>query len=337
MLGYVEEMGGHKETKQQGRALASRLRLSDGILAAGQHDLGYNGGKPVRLRVLDSPKPPCASMYFKQESGEAIKKAELKPGQHRPQGRKFYLHAWAADPDGRVPFETKLTDRELRPDGRKANDYPGGWTQFSEATLLRKDLTYYFDVRFDNLKKEELQLLIYSLSPADAGRKFWHKLGMGKSIGLGSVEIEPVGMFLVERQKRYSIAGLGQTRYSQAWVKPGEDRAQWPPCYDQEVAAQFTNDEAVSLAKLVKANREVMDRDIRAALEAIGNPALVTKPVHVPASSAYQEKETFEWFKTNEDTKRPRHRDEPDHRQQLKPLDNQSSSLPTLKGGPAEE
>ena len=330
MLGYVEEKGGHKEVKRPVHALASRLRFSDGILAAGQQDIWYNGGKPVKLRVLDSPKPPCASMYFKQDSRKAIKKAELTPGRHKPQGRKFYLHAWT-DPQRLAPFETTLTDDIVRPNGAKPGETSGGWKQFSEATLLRKNLTYYFDVRFDNLKKEELQLLIYSLRPGNDIRKFWHKLGMGKPIGLGSVEIEPVGLFLVERQKRYALAGLAQARYTRGWVKPGEGREQWPPCYDQEAAAQFTNDETVSPARLSRANWEAMDPDIRTALETIGNPDLVTRPVHVPASLAYQEKETFAWFKTNEDTKDPRG-DEPDRRQQLEALHRRTDKLPVLNG-----
>ena len=47
--------------------------------------------------------------------------------------------------------------------------------------LVPANLVFIFRIRFDNLSRRELSLLLYSLRPAEL---FRHKLGMGKSIGL---------------------------------------------------------------------------------------------------------------------------------------------------------
>ena len=82
-----------------------------------------------------------------------------------------------------------------------------------KATLspLRQNLEFVFDVSFDNLNRDELALLIWSLKPTP---KFRHRLGMAKPLGLGSVDVQPLALFFVYRPKRYSGEGiLSENRY----------------------------------------------------------------------------------------------------------------------------
>ncbi|MBK6744816.1 MAG: hypothetical protein IPG66_18425 [Hydrogenophilales bacterium] len=73
----------------------------------------------------------------------------------------------------------------------------------------RKDFHFHLD--FENLSEWELGALCYALQPS---LDYRHKLGMGKPLGLGSIHIEPVGMFLVNRVKRYLSPS---SRYTTVW------------------------------------------------------------------------------------------------------------------------
>ena len=81
-------------------------------------------------------------------------------------GRKFYIHhPWSVDKIKEIVINEN--NRTIQPVG--------------------KDNVFEFDVRFDNLRKWELGLLVYALELED---NFSHKLGMGKALGLGSVQIK---------------------------------------------------------------------------------------------------------------------------------------------------
>ncbi len=54
-------------------------------------------------------------------------------------------------------------------------------------------------IRFENLSQAEIGALLFSL---DLPGGCYHKLGMGKPLGLGSVKITP-RLFLSDRKKRY--------------------------------------------------------------------------------------------------------------------------------------
>lgn len=92
-------------------------------------------------------------------------------------GRKFYIHhPWSVD---------KIKETVINENNRTIQ--PVG-----------KDNVFEFDVRFDNLRKWELGLLIYALELED---NLAHKLGMGKALGLGSVQIKTESMLLKDDLK----------------------------------------------------------------------------------------------------------------------------------------
>jgi len=92
-------------------------------------------------------------------------------------GRKFYIHhPWSVD---------KIKEAIINENNRTIQ--PVG-----------KDNVFEFDVRFDNLRKWELGLLVYALELED---NLAHKLGMGKALGLGSVQIKTESMLLKDDLK----------------------------------------------------------------------------------------------------------------------------------------
>ncbi len=111
-----------------------------------------------------------------------------------PHGRKFYL---LHKIDARN-YEKKLNDS----DDRK-----------SKCELIDKEQTFFFHIDFDNLSHAELTLLIHALQP-DAD--FHHRIGLGKSLGLGIVTVNICDLFINDPKQRYTqLTGTKYHRYQQ--------------------------------------------------------------------------------------------------------------------------
>jgi CRISPR-associated protein (TIGR03986 family) len=195
VFGIVEEKDGKELTG--GLRLKSRVRFSHG-LAEGT----VSQGATIPLKELSSPKPPSPALYFRPRVGQSnqfIRKFLLNPTDHKPQGRKFYLHNRDAINGNVQPW--KHGGKALA-EQRQVEIAP--WT---------KGL-WKFEIRFDNLDDKELGMLLYALQPT---AEFRHKIGMGKPIGLGSIRISIKSVDLVERQDRYSASGWNAPRFS---IKP---------------------------------------------------------------------------------------------------------------------
>jgi CRISPR-associated protein (TIGR03986 family) len=195
LLGFADDV---PEELPSGLALASRVGFADALPASGDRNSLLL--PQVVLKILGSPKPPCPAFYFRPKTGSNyIEKSQLNSNDHKPQGRKWYLHA-RPDP-GAAPWASG-----------KPND-PKTKGQKSKVTPIKAGTSFYFHVDFDNLSPLELGLLLFALEPDPS---FHHKIGMGKPLGLGSVKIEVIGYFPVDRIARYSVAGLRAERYQPA-------------------------------------------------------------------------------------------------------------------------
>jgi CRISPR-associated protein (TIGR03986 family) len=332
LFGFVQKDNKDEKTSDAGRALAGRVQVSFGKLAQ-PHPHPYYEGR-VLLKSLLSPKLPCPSMYFKpaphSNPDNYITKPELSPLKHRPQGRKMYLH----HPDNEKKEEnqkTKITRNDKVRGQWESRDAENRETRKlkSFATPIRKDLQFYFHLDFNNLDDFELGLLFYALRPYD---KFRHKLGMGKAIGLGTVQIDPVGLFLIDRNQRYRVDDIFQgQRYHQVWVAENAERGQWPEeIYGREKKAEIKASPP-SWTDLREKFIETMIPAIKKAVELLGDPAKVVAVVHTPqicdkagnpkVNDPEMERESFKWFVANEK----------ESRQMLTPLTEKSDKLPTLK------
>ncbi|MBI1763954.1 MAG: TIGR03986 family CRISPR-associated RAMP protein [Acidobacteria bacterium] len=305
LFGFVEDQKTGSE--ESAIALGSRIYFSHGKTNAGDDCLL----SPVILRILDSPKPPSPALYFKRKAGNNrhISKGELNSQIHIPQGRKFYLHHRPQDINAKA-WETRNSERNQ---------------QKTKITPIKAQTEFYFHVDFDNLSTREFGLLLYTLKPTP---EFRHKLGMGKSLGLGAVNIEPVGFFRINRHARYSPAGLFAPRYSECWLAANAQQQDWPDMYAGERTVTAT---PLAIEPLRQAFRTSMNQDIRQALELIGNPAsirhrVVTPLVSVNGREADAEQETFLWFVANDR--------QHGQRECLQPLNAQSSEMPALRSLP---
>ena len=300
--GNVEDS---REEKESVLSFAGRLRFSFGILE-GDEEEPYQ--PEVLLKILDSPKPPCPSLYFKPKNrpaGRFIAKKRLNPNDHIPQGRKFYLHRYSGATES---WRTRYTE------GEEAN-----LKQKSYISPLKSGLTFCFHIDFDNLSRRELSLLCYALNPSDDYR---HKIGMGKSIGLGRIRIVPEGLFIVDRMQRYREEDIfSSNRYHKSWIRDASNEL--PEAYIRE--KQTATFGGMSSPEVLRNEfADSMDKDIQKAIELIGSPENVKYPIHTPQLLGLNiEKETFSWFVENEEKEK----------YFLKPINKDSEELPTLGKG----
>jgi CRISPR-associated protein (TIGR03986 family) len=179
LFGFVQAGEKKKEGVDDDRlALAGKVRVSFGITSEDKYyyktkENGFGEDGYVPLKILATPKPPCPAMYFKKKNGatEYISKSALNINDDEPQGRKMYLHKKEGD-NGEVngksgPWETK--------DPKDKN-----YKQKALIRPIKKGVTFYFHIDFDNLNEWELGLLCYAVKPSES---FHHKIGMGKPLG----------------------------------------------------------------------------------------------------------------------------------------------------------
>lgn len=238
----------------------------------------------VTLKILSSPKPPSPSFYLQPRRGptRAISKAELAqaPDQFQWRGRKAYLHA-LRDADRRV----RPLDSQGRPDPAGRPPWQTEDPKDAKTALQKVRVTpfavgnrFEFSLRFANLSREELESLCAALRPAP---KFEHKIGIGKPIGLGSVQLEFISLKLSDRHARYRQADFSAASTTLA---SGESA---------ELAQRLAQ---AHLSRLQKTDPAVLR-----ALRIIGDPSQVKYPVHYPQEADGSiESENYRWFVTND-------------------------------------
>ena len=282
-----------KPKPPQTLALASRIQFTAALPEPGKSlDLLPR----ITRKILDSPKLPSPSMYFRTKTGPAsyVSKESLTPEKHKGQGRKVYLHHKLAPRD--EPWRT------LRPTEDR--------DQKAEIRPIATGQELFFDITFDNLSDQEYGLLLYALSPDDA---FQHKIGMGKALGLGSIKVTIQHVQSVNRQARYSsVDALDQPRSTAdtTWT---------------QVLQTFRATVPRPIANALKLLGQPPTDGFR-----------VLQPVLEGQDTGDAlEKETFRWFVANDNPDGWKDRttglEVPQMKQFLHPLDT-ATTLPTLEG-----
>jgi len=207
LFGRVDEKGG------SGEAFASRVRFCDAKAVGNRPDWFEAILVP---RVLSSPKPTAFAHYLVQDGRLAADQLRTYVREDRDEttirGHKLYWHRW--DPEVGLRAVTWVDPRTGSPDGygqklaqmRAASAGQQGTvgdTQCTVMTPVKAGVRFVGQIRFDNLRPEELGALLAALRLPEGCA---HKLGMGKPLGLGSVRIESRVRFL-DPVARYAAWG----------------------------------------------------------------------------------------------------------------------------------
>ena len=181
---------------ESGNARSSRLQFRD----AKPLDAGPYFGEVTAMAILGSPKISATEFYMQDpDKNSSIfnydykstrqQLREIKNVQIR--GRKYYWHhSWGEN----YPIENEPTDKPKL---------------FQIVRPVKPGLEFGFTVAFERLTLTELQKLVYALQLQDGHA---HKIGHGKPIGYGSVQIsidfenEEINTGkVIEKSKVYSL------------------------------------------------------------------------------------------------------------------------------------
>lgn len=157
---------------------AGRVQFEDAILLSNQNDIQT---QEIKL-ILSDPKPTSFQLYLEQDSRN-IKQLKHWNNDVKIRGHKLYWH------------------RDISKNKRLFTQFEQ--SKFSKVVTELKpiinSLEFKGRVRFQNLSKEELGALLFVL---ELPENHYHKIGMGKPFGLGSIEIIPK-LYLSNRISRY--------------------------------------------------------------------------------------------------------------------------------------
>ena len=192
-FGWVEQrQDDAKDQKSKPGAYAGRLRFSHASI-----DPDTDTACPEqRLAVLGSPNPTTSRFYLfnanrRPEDGRSDESAgyDGNGGTNLLRGRKVYRHH---KPTAKVLGSEICSDQN-----RSIVDAAGIGAQFE------------FDIHFENLAEAELGALLWAIEMGDKG---YHRLGYGKPLGLGSMEIAVREIKRTHALARYtSLHSSGQT------------------------------------------------------------------------------------------------------------------------------
>ena len=252
-------------------AYAGRVRFSNATLIDDRA-----GTLPeVTLAILSTPKPTTTRFYLRPLKGKP--QAGLNDdiagydGPNRLRGRKFYRPHRVARP------EEYLRHRDAGSHGKDDQNR-------TLHNVRQPGNRFRFTVDFENLSSVELGALLWSLELREGERQGYHRLGMAKPLGFGSVKIEIAALELLNMEIRYqALENDGCTPDAMA------TKTQWVDAFRRAMEDAYEVPRS-HFAKLINVN------DLFALL---GEPPDL--PIHYPRTSREPSAEgkNFEWFMGN--------------------------------------
>ena len=198
LIDLAESIFGSIPNQKRKSGWSGRVFFTDAVCEPNQSSVWDSG--VVIPKILSSPKPTTFQHYLTQQEPDPV-----DSGKRTRDGRikwELRLDHYASPP----PHPTTLRGHKLywhkgaRPDF--AEPEPVNWqqdTQHTQIKPVRPGVRFRFRVYFENLSEVELGALLWVL---DLPEKHYHKIGMGKPLGLGAVEIRS-RLILTDRQARY--------------------------------------------------------------------------------------------------------------------------------------
>ena len=180
---FTEAVFGWVEDKKNGpdKQYAGRVFFSDAHIKQKEEDYWLKK-QPVIPHTLSTPKCTTFQHYLVQDSNkghdpdkkETLAHYGISQNETQLRGFKLYWHR------GETPdIEASAKEQEHK-------------NQLTQIIPLKRGVKFQFTIHFENLSQSELGALWWALTlPGEPGKKYCHKLGMGKPLGMGSVALSP--------------------------------------------------------------------------------------------------------------------------------------------------
>lgn len=153
---------------------ASRVYFEDAVITKNLGTLSKDAAHP-----LMQPNPTSYQLYLNQNGVEGLNLNHWDKDGAKLRGYKLYWHnnfaAWQATPDERKLDAGKSADKRIT----------------KTITPLKNGATFKAKIRFQNLSAVELGALMMIFDLNGKGKTAAYKIGMGKSLGFGSIRITP--------------------------------------------------------------------------------------------------------------------------------------------------
>ena len=221
----LKQMNPQPKQGSKGRAYAGRVFVSDGRYQPNQGSPWMSDAPDgiIEPHILASPKPTSFQLYLTQDTpndrktlhhydsnADAGKRVTTLRGfkLYWPQGQKTANDLQTTpkdDRDRQRAFET--VNGRLRP---KLDS-----TQHTRMKPVADGKKFTFQVHFENLTAVELGALQWALSVPNC-----HRLGMGKPLGMGVVQLKEIKLQVNGRTDRYKTLFMNNTTWNAG--KPDE-------------------------------------------------------------------------------------------------------------------
>lgn len=177
IFGYTEaeQRGNHSSEKESIGSRKTRVSFTDAVLSGIEEEL------PVRYLTLSEPRPTHYLNYLKQSK---IGTTYNSVGMELRGTKQYWLHKEANPGAGTEGFNEKL-DSAIKP--------------------LNKESRFQGKIRFKNLRKHELGLLLWSIRLEEDS---WMNLGKAKAYGYGAMRLVSLSAWSIDYRKAYGIPGI---------------------------------------------------------------------------------------------------------------------------------
>lgn len=184
LLDMTHAIFGLESDKDKG--FASRVFFEDAVMVSGKV---ITEKTP---KILASPKPTTFQHYLVQNNDDC-KKLNYYDSNSSIRGNKMYFHKGTDDAYFKNENWTEKDQEKLKKT-----------TQYTKIKPIDIGSKFRGKIRFENLTKEELGSLLFTLNlPKEDNKEYAYKLGMGKPLGLGSIKINSK-LYISDRKKRYT-------------------------------------------------------------------------------------------------------------------------------------
>jgi CRISPR-associated protein (TIGR03986 family) len=195
IFGRVREKGSEDDDQIRGR-----VRFEDAACIAEKPFLSSLPDDRARRgdrvpQILSLPKPSSFQNYLCQSSDDKLRLLHYGSGVEDTEIRGTKLY-WHRNKQGANGSREQLKENEIF----TAKSQPEG-TQQTAIRPVAKGTQFSGMIRFDNLSPIELGALLAAI---DLPEGMAHRFGMGKPLGLGSLQLTNIRIEFIDRKERYS-------------------------------------------------------------------------------------------------------------------------------------